>query len=201
MARLTTLITSALALALGAAAAPSVSNTLDARCTTTILAPYDTVVFDLAQPDVAGWSTNPFFEIALNIDGSGYKQLVRFAPPSTGTCSWVLSLPQARYERDVLQIRPYNGPVLLTSWAVQPGGYAPGFKLADVQLKPGPFGVNAIQPGVQTIHAEPCAQIGGEFFAELPPWSSDPEFVYWMNDIKPANASDSLGIYMLVQQC
>ncbi|KAK3316785.1 hypothetical protein B0H66DRAFT_562184 [Apodospora peruviana] len=167
-------------------------------CTNGPQAPYDIITYDLSQPDVPGWSTSPAFEAALSYDGTGYKQLLRFTPPSTGTCSWVMSLPASRMDKEVWQGRPYNGPVLFSFYGVQPGGYTPGGKLSDLQVKPGPFGVNAVQAGTQVIHAEPCSQIGGELFVTIPEWITEQMWAYWRQDIRTSDPAGSLGIYMQV---
>ncbi|KAK0716869.1 hypothetical protein B0T26DRAFT_707552 [Lasiosphaeria miniovina] len=193
-------VLSLLSFVIGATAAPS--DPLEARqCTTTILAPTDLIIFDLAQPNEPGWSSAPSFEAALNNDKSGYKMIVRFSPPTTGSCAWVMSLPADRLENEAMWGRPVWGPVLLSFFGVPPGGYNPGDKLSELEIKPGPFGVNAIQPGIQTIHAEPCNQIGGELFVEVPEWIGESMWVYWPQDIQPSNVTNSLGIYMRVQTC
>ncbi|KAK3395306.1 hypothetical protein B0H63DRAFT_463027 [Podospora didyma] len=198
MIKLVNLLAGAVSLfAIGAVAAPS--EPIEARqCTSTILAPSDLIIFDLAQPNAPGWSVNPYFEVARNYDASGYKMIVRFTPPTTGSCAWVMNLPLARLNNEVLQGKPSAGPVLLSFYGVPTGGYNPGDKLADVEIKPGPFGVNAIQPGMQTIHAEPCKQIGSDLFIQIPEWITEQMWVYWRQDIQPANVTNSLGIYMQV---
>ncbi|KAK3682191.1 hypothetical protein B0T22DRAFT_278797 [Podospora appendiculata] len=195
MAKLMSLLASMLgAFALGTSASP-----LEARtCKSGILAPYDIITYDLAQPNVPGWSTSPAFEAARNYDGTGYKQLLRFTPPAEGSCAWVMNLPTARLANEVWQGKPSAGPVLLSFYGVPIGAYTPGTKLSQLQIKPGPFGVNAIQPGSQTIHAEPCKQIGGEVFIQIPDWITEQMWVYWRQDINPANVTNSLGIYMQV---
>ncbi|KAK3938659.1 hypothetical protein QBC46DRAFT_389763 [Diplogelasinospora grovesii] len=183
-----------------AAASPGINTTpgLEARtCTTGPQAPYDIITYDLSAPDTPGWSTNPYFEAARNYDGTGYKQLLRFAPPPTGTCSWVMNLPSSRMG-EVLQGKPAAGPVTFAFYGVQPNGYAPGSKLADLQVKPGPFGVNAVQEGTQVIHAEPCNQIGGELLVQIPDWITEQMWAYWRQDIRAGDAANSLGIYMQV---
>ncbi|KAK3368560.1 hypothetical protein B0H63DRAFT_488701 [Podospora didyma] len=192
--------------ALFAASAASAANPIEPRqCTTTIQAPFDSVQFDMFHPGAPGRSWAPFVEAALNADaeGTGYRNLLRFNPPSTGTCSWVLSLPadQLAAGRLVIQGKPLFAPVLLAFYGVEPGTYQPGDTLADFTIKPGPFGVNAIQPGTQVIHAEPCAQIGGELFLRIPEWITEAQWVFWRQDILPGNVTNSLGIYMQIQQC
>ncbi|KAK3376374.1 hypothetical protein B0T24DRAFT_218533 [Lasiosphaeria ovina] len=191
-----------------AASAASAGEPISARqCTTTIVAPSDVILFDMWQPPTTpGTSFFPFFEAALNADGTGYRSLVRFtnpAPPSTGTCAWVLSLPAAEFGHLILQGLPADtAPVLLAFYGVDPAApYAPGDGLAGFALKPGPYGVNAIHPGTQVIHAEPCAQIGTDVFVRIPEWITEAQWVFWRQDIQPGNATASLGLYLQVQQC
>ncbi|KAK3385462.1 hypothetical protein B0H63DRAFT_183201 [Podospora didyma] len=209
MNKLISLATGVLTLMGGLAIAAPADTPVEARqCTTTILPPSDLIIFDMAQPNEPGWSIKPSFQVALNPktyypERTGYKMIVRFTPPTTGSCAWVMSLPAARLENEAIQGKPVAGPVILSFFGVPMGGYTLGDVLGNVELKPGPYGVNAIQPGVQTIHAEPCNQIGGELFVEVPEWLNVDEgmWVYWPQDIQPANVTNSLGIYMRVQTC
>ncbi|KAK0708051.1 hypothetical protein B0H67DRAFT_589185 [Lasiosphaeris hirsuta] len=206
MTKLSTAITGAIAiLAMGTSAAPSTAaeTVVDKRCTgTTIQAPQDIIIFDITDtPETSGWSTNPLVQIFQYSDNLiNYRQVLRFNPPSTGTCTWVMNLPASRYNTHVLQDKPANnaGPVHLSFWGVE-STYKPGDKISDVKPKPGPYGVNAVQPGEQIIHSEPCAQIGTDLLVRIPPWDAAvTQSVYWAQDIKPGNPADSLGIYIKV---
>lgn len=169
-----------------------------AACTPSILAPYDIITYDLGAPSTPGWSTKPFFEAARSYDGTGYKQLLRFNPPSEGaSCSWVMNLPSSRFS-EVLQGKPSAGPVQFAFYGVEQGGYTPGTTLAELKVKPGPFGVNSVMEGKQVIHAEPCKQIGGEVLVQIPDWVSEQMWAYWIQDIRPSDEANSLGIYMQV---
>ncbi|KAJ9133382.1 hypothetical protein NKR23_g10752 [Pleurostoma richardsiae] len=180
-------------LALGASAAPSCNGS-------TILAPYQMITFDLSRPDAPGWDTSPSFEVALNADlTTGYSQLLRFAPPSSGTCTWVLNLPADRFDSEVQQGKPANGGNVSPTWAGVPrAAYEPSDTLADVQaVKLGQFGANNIQVGSQNIHSDPCASIP-DVLVEIPAYLQEAQWAYWRQDIRPNDEANSLGVYLKV---
>ncbi|KAK0747075.1 hypothetical protein B0T18DRAFT_413064 [Schizothecium vesticola] len=210
MAKFTTILAGAISiLVMGISAAPTIvtdsDSIMEKRCvpgTATILAPFDIIDFDITKPpSTPGWSSNPLFGVFQYSDNLiNYRQLLRFNPPSSGNCAWVMNLPQSRYNAEVLQDKPANngGPVHLSFWGVE-GSYKAGDSISDVNIKPGSFGVSAVQPGEQSFHQVPCDQIGTDLLVRIPE-SDAPvtQSVYWRQDINPADREGSLGIYMRV---